>query len=222
MAEMKVLDDLSEHGESEPRGPKARSRQGQETLDRILDAALSVFARFGLRGSRLEQIAEEAGLSKTNLLYYVSSKQELYVAALRRILTRWLEPLEALTPESDPKSAIENYIARKLSDARDFPESSRLFALEIIQGAPHLNALLQGPLSTIVAEKAAIMRGWMAAGRMGTIDPEQYIFMIWATTQHHADFAVQTRAVAGAELSDPAFFERTRKALTERLTAGLF
>jgi TetR/AcrR family transcriptional regulator len=201
---------------------RALTRQGRVTMDRVLDAALQVFGRYGLRGTRLDQIAAEAGLSKTNLLYYVRSKDELYLAVLRRTLDMWLEPLRAFDSQSDPKQAITGYIERKLDYSRDFPEASRLFALEIMSGAPVLSALLSGDLKGIVASKAAIMQDWMEAGRMKSADPLHLIFMIWATTQHYADFASQIRAVAGADLGDPAFFDRTRREIVERLTTGLF
>jgi TetR/AcrR family transcriptional regulator len=201
---------------------RALTRQGRATMDRVLDAALAVFARYGLRGSRLDQIAAEAGLSKTNLLYYVRSKDELYLAVLRRTLDMWLEPLRAFDASSDPRRAITGYIERKLDYSRDFPQASRLFAFEIMAGAPVLSALLSGDLKSIVAEKTAIMNRWIEDGRMRRIDPMHLIFMIWATTQHYADFAAQIRAVAGADLDDEAFFRRARGELVERLTVGLF
>jgi TetR/AcrR family transcriptional regulator len=201
---------------------RALTRQGRATLDRVLDAALAVFARYGLRGSRLDQIAEEARLSKTNLLYYVRSKDELYLAVLTRTLDMWLEPLRAFETASDPRNAITAYIERKLEYSRDYPEASRVFALEIMAGAPVLSTLLSSDLKTIVSEKTALMQSWIEEGRMAPIDPVHLIFMIWATTQHYADFAAQTKAVSGADLTDQTFFEQTKDAVVGRLTAGLF
>jgi TetR/AcrR family transcriptional regulator len=201
---------------------RALTRQGRAAMDRVLDGALHVFARYGLHGGRLEQIAKAAGLSKTNLLYYVRSKDELYLAVLRRTLDMWLEPLRAFDASSDPRQAITGYIERKLDYSRDHPEASRLFAFEIMAGAPVLSALLSSDLKGIVAEKTAIMTRWMEDGRMRRIDPMHLIFMIWATTQHYADFGAQIRAVAGRDLGDEAFFAKARRELVDRLTAGLF
>jgi TetR/AcrR family transcriptional regulator len=201
---------------------RTMTRQGRETAERVLDAALSIFASYGLRGSRLDQIAEAAGLSKTNLLYYARSKDELYRAVLERTLSIWLEPLKALDASSDPQAAITAYIERKLEYSRDFPEASRLFAQEIMSGAEALQGLLATDLRSLVEAKAAIMRRWMSEGRMTRIDPVQFIFLIWATTQHYADFSAQVKSVVGRDLADPAFFNEARTALVERLTAGLF
>ena len=221
MADIGLDDTIMRSGQSSAKR-RALTKQGKLNQSRILDAALTVFAQYGLRGSRLDQIAEAAGLSKTNLLYYVRSKDELYLAVLSRTLSMWLEPLEAFDNDSNPRAAITSYIERKLEYSRDYPEASRLFAYEIMQGAPILNLLLENDLKQLVDAKTEIMKRWIAEGRMNKADPRQVIFVIWATTQHHADFAAQTRAVTGMDLSDPNFFEQTRQALVSCLTCGLF
>lgn len=52
-----------------------RSRAVSAKKKAILSAALDTFSQFGFHGTRLEQIAELAGVSKTNLLYYFPSKR---------------------------------------------------------------------------------------------------------------------------------------------------
>ncbi|TIV21708.1 MAG: TetR family transcriptional regulator, partial [Mesorhizobium sp.] len=99
----------------------------------------------------------------------------------------------------DPLTELRSYIRRKLEMARDFPRESRLFANEILQGAPRIKPMLEGELKTLVDEKAAVIKGWMRAGKIARTDPWHLIFSIWATTQHYADFDVQVRAVLGAD-----------------------
>jgi TetR/AcrR family transcriptional regulator len=214
--------DIDIQNENENASGRAMTRQGKANKERILDAALSVFAAYGLRGSRLEQIADTAGLSKTNLLYYVKSKEELYLQVLSRTLELWLEPLKAFDASSNPRQAVTGYIVRKLELSRDMPEASRLFAYEIMQGAPMLGRLLREDLKSTVDSKVALMQSWIDEGEMTKTDPLHLIFMIWATTQHYADFATQTWAVAGTELSDEVFFHEAKKMLVGRLTGGLF
>ena len=79
----------------------------------------------------------------------------------------------------------------------------------MIQGAPLLRDELDRELRAIVEHKSAVIQGWIAAGRLAKVDPEHLIFMIWATTQHYADFAVQVQALTGKTLADSAFFEQT-------------
>jgi TetR/AcrR family transcriptional regulator len=176
---------------------RPRSRIQQRNRELILDAALEVFSLHGFRGATLDQIAEVAGLSKPNLLYYFPSKEDIHTALLTGLLTTWLDPLRAMDPKGDPQREILAYVRRKLDLARDFPRESRLFAGEMLQGAPRLRAVIEGDLRLLVADKAQVLTGWMDQGRIARVDPVHLIFAIWALTQHYADFDVQVRAVLG-------------------------
>lgn len=176
-----------------------RTRIQAENSERILAAALDVFSSEGFSGATIDRIAEQAGMSKPNLLYYFRSKEEIYRTLLNRLLDTWLEPLRALDPAGDPAREIACYIDRKIEMARDFPRESRLFAREIIHGAPILGDVLSGSLKELVDREAAVIRGWIAAGRLAPHDPRHLIFAIWATTQHYADFDTQVRTVLGTD-----------------------
>jgi len=165
----------------------------------ILSAGLDVFSQFGFRGSTLDQIADAAGLSKPNLLYYFPSKEAIHTVLLERLLETWLDPLKALDGKGDPVKEIMAYAQRKLALSRDYPRESRLFANEILQGAPRIEAILQTDLKALVDAKGAIIQGWSDAGRIARVDPHHLIFSIWAFTQHYADFDVQVRAVLGGK-----------------------
>lgn len=177
--------------------PRARTRIQQKNSETILEAALEVFSQHGFRGATLDQIAERSGLSKPNLLYYFPSKDSIHAALMAGLLKVWLDPLRALDPAGEPLEEILAYVRRKLELSRDFPRESRLFANEILQGAPRIQGPLHDELKPLVDEKAAVIAGWMAAGRLAPLDPHHLIFSIWATTQHYADFDVQVRAVLG-------------------------
>jgi len=183
-------------GDSAPvSGSRPRTRIQEKNVSAILEAALEVFSRHGFRGATLDRIAERADLSKPNLLYYFESKEAVHLALLGGLLETWLAPLRALDPKGDPVDEIVGYVTRKLEMARDLPRESRLFANEIIQGAPRILDIIEGPLKDMVDEKAALIRGWAEEGRIASVDPHHLIFSIWAVTQHYADFDVQVRAV---------------------------
>lgn len=177
---------------------RPRTRIQQKNRDMILDAALEVFSIHGFRGATLDQIAEVAGLSKPNLLYYFPSKEAVHQALLTGLLDTWLDPLRKMKPDGDPVTEILGYVRRKLDLARDFPRESRLFAGEILQGAPRMREAIEGDLKHLVDEKAVILTRWMDEGRIARVNPVHLIFSIWALTQHYADFEVQVRAVLGA------------------------
>lgn len=168
----------------------------------ILEAALEVFSAQGFRGATLDQIAEVAGLSKPNLLYYFASKEAMHRALLTRLLDTWLDPLREMDADGDPVAEILGYVRRKIELSRDYPRESRLFANEILQGGPRIREAIEGDLKSLVDEKAGVLAGWMDQGRIARLPPHHLIFSVWALTQHYADFDMQVRAVLG-EGRDP-------------------
>ena len=197
------------------------TRIQREKREVILQAALDVFSVHGFRGATIDGIAEAAGMSKPNLLYYFRRKDDIYRALIERQLETWLEPLRALDAGGDPVSEISSYIRRKLEMSRDFPRESRLFANEILQGAPRILSLLEGELKSLVDEKAEVLREWMRQGRIRRADPHHTIFAIWATTQHYADFDVQVRAVLGPDRGAEGRFEDAARFLERLFLDGL-
>jgi TetR/AcrR family transcriptional regulator len=198
---------------------RMRLVEGKRTA--ILDAALEIFSRFGLHGTSLDQVASMADVSKTNLLYYFSSKEELYISVLRQLLDVWLLPLRGFSVDQDPLQAIGEYIRVKLELSRDHPAESRLFCLEIIQGAPLLLSELEQPLRAIVEAKVAVIQAWIDAGKLAPVEPHHLIFSLWATTQHYADFRAQIDAVTGKTLNDPLFFNEVLENLQNLILNGI-
>jgi TetR/AcrR family transcriptional regulator len=186
-------------GRKRPEDPMTvqRSRIQKKNREAILEAALDVFSSQGFRGATLDQIAEAAGLSKPNLLYYFPSKEAVHAVLLSGLLTTWLDPLRAMNPGGEPVEEVLAYVRRKLALSRDFPRESRLFANEILQGAPRMMAAIEGELKLLVDARAALLSRWMDEGRLARVDPVHLIFSVWALTQHYADFDVQVRAVLG-------------------------
>ncbi len=198
-----------------------RTRIQNEKREIILDAALDVFSAHGFRGSTIDQIADAAGMSKPNLLYYFRRKEDIHEALLARLLEAWLAPLRAIESTGDPLTEIRGYIRRKLEMSRDYPRESRLFANEMLQGAPRVMPMLEGELRRLVDEKAAVIRSWIRAGRIAETDPYHLIFSLWATTQHYADFDVQVRAVLGPERGGDQRFEDAARFLEQLFVGAL-
>ncbi|MGR3615732.1 MAG: TetR family transcriptional regulator C-terminal domain-containing protein [Paracoccaceae bacterium] len=189
---------------------RAPTRIQKKNRAAILEAALNVFSTHGYRGSTVDQIAAAAGLSKPNLLYYFPSKEAIFTELLSGLLDTWLDPLRALDPGGEPMAEIQAYVARKLQMSRDFPRESRLFANEIVQGAPRMIDTLSTELKDLVDEKSAVLQGWMDQGRIAAVHPRHLLFSIWSLTQHYADFDAQVRVLMDPEDpfdAAPAFLE---------------
>ena len=194
---------------------KTRIQSHNEAL--ILDAALEVFSAYGYRGATVDQIATKCGLSKANLLYYFRRKEDIYIAVLERTLALWLAPLQALDPEKDPIDELTRYISAKLDLTFARPEASKLFANEILHGAPHVAPFLMGPLKELVAAKSKVIRNWVGQGKIRDVEPEHLIFAIWSVTQHYADFGVQVEAVLGTKPNAA----KVKAAVTDLLLGGV-
>ena len=149
--------------------PSTRIQKKNKVM--ILRAGLEVFSQFGFRGSTIDQVAELANLSKPNLLYYFPSKEAIYTALLAQLLDDWLEPLKSLDRYGDPVEELLNYANRKLAMSQNFPQESRLFANEIIQGAPRMGEVLKGELRELVDEIAVVIDRWIKQGRIKPVDP---------------------------------------------------
>jgi len=203
------------------KAPTRRSRAVAAKRSAILSAALEFFSQFGIHGTSLDKVAERADVSKTNLLYYFPSKEELYIAVLKDLLDVWLAPLRALRHDQHPLEAIRDYIRLKLEVSRDHPQASRLFCLEMLQGAPLLKAELAGDLRHLVEDKAAIIESWVLQGKLAAVQPHHLIFMLWATTQHYADFATQVEAITGQTLNDEHFFNQTVENVQRMVIEGI-
>lgn len=148
-------------------------------------------------------------------------KEALYIAVLRQILDIWLAPLKAFREDFAPLAAIKEYIRLKLEVSRDYPQASRLFCMEMLAGAPLLMDELTGDLKALIDEKSALIAGWVKSGKLAPIDPQHLIFMIWASTQHYADFAPQVEAVTGATLRDEIFFNQTVENVQRIIIEGI-
>jgi TetR/AcrR family transcriptional regulator len=188
----------------------------QISVEQILAAAEKVFAEHGFEGATMMQLAAAAGLPKANLHYYFGTKEQLYRAVLEGILALWLEDAAAwITPDRHPAEGLAGYVRAKMAHSRTRPQASRIFAGELLRGAPRIMHYLGLELRRRVEELALVIDGWSAAGLMDQIHPVHLLFSIWAMTQTYADFDVQIRAVLGkVALHDAEFATATETVVT--------
>jgi TetR/AcrR family transcriptional regulator len=187
---------------------------------RILAAAEQVFAETGFSGATTAMIAARARLPKANVHYYFGTKERLYRTVLERILDAWLASGDGIEPEADPAAAFADYIAAKVEASRRQPYASKVFANEILHGAPFLKSYLARDLRQRVEDKAGVVRRWIDQGKMRPLDPKHFVFQLWAVTQHYADFEVQVRAVLGRRRLTEADFADAAANITQLILQG--
>ena len=175
-------------------------REANEAL--ILRAAEKQFALHGFRGTTTEGIANEAGLPKANVHYYFKTKANLYRQVLKGILEDWMDAAAAFEADDDPQRALTLYITAKMQFSRQRPYGSRVWASEIMRGAPVMERFLGTTLKTWVNARVRTIRSWISAGKIRAVDPESLLYMIWAVTQHYADFERQIAILNGGNAID--------------------
>lgn len=193
----------------------------EKNIEKILSAAEIVFAEFGYSGASISKIADTAGLPKSNIVYYFSTKELLYRTVVEDIFNVWRQAADEIHDDADPEFALSSYIDTKMELARTRPYGSKVWANEIIQGAPIVQDYLESELRSWTEERIAVINKWIADGKIRTISPKHLLFAIWATTQHYADFKHQISTLnEGSELSDEQWQE-TKQAVKELLLFGI-
>lgn len=177
--------------------PSTQKQIREHSQQRILDAAEIEFVKQGFKGTTMQAIADRAGLPKANVHYYFKSKTNLYNQLLKHIVTSWSVGLADITPESDPEAALRTFIRDKIQQTFANKNQAKLFALEIIQGAPHFGDFIRKDVKPWSDEKMAIMQSWVDAGKLHVRDPLQLLIWIWATTQRYAEFEMEILTLQG-------------------------
>lgn len=161
---------------------------GAKNREKILRAAVDVFARKGFDGTRIQEIADQCDLPKANVYYYFSTKQEIYTHVIEHLLAGWDRAFEHITPDCEPREAIAIYIRAKLDYSRKHAAESRFFANEMLRGAPFLSKRQKLHMQQVTRERSAVIEQWVRDGKMAPIDARHFFIMLWAATQFYGDF----------------------------------
>lgn len=188
---------------------------------KILAAAESVFAKHGFRGATTAMIAAKAGVTKPNIYYYFRNKEALYRKLLQNILAIWADSLRVFEAGKTPEECFRLYVQRKMEFSRSKPQLSRIFANEIISGAPYVREQISRNTRPLLASKAAVIQGWIDAGKVAPVDPVHLIFMMWASTQAYADFAAQMQILLGKRQFDEQYYIDARDTITSVILGGV-
>lgn len=194
----------------------ANSLRGVTVKRRVLDRdkleadivaeAVRVFAESGYEGASIATVADNAGLSKQNLMYYFPTKQALYLRVLDDVLDEWLGRMDSLDdPAQQPRDVLRAYVQAKLRFSREHPWGSRVYAMEVISGAPLFGEQIRARVVPLVRKDIEVFERWIAEGRIAPVNATHLLFAIWAMTQSYADFATQMSLVMNRKLTRKDF-----------------
>lgn len=118
----------------EPPDPTRRARA--EKREKILDAAIAVFARRGYHGSRISDIAREAGIAYGLVYHYFKNKEEILGQVFERRWGVFLEALEGIAADQTPAAEKLSSVAALILNAyRVRPEWVKVLVIEIQRSA---------------------------------------------------------------------------------------
>ncbi len=206
MADLAAAAERKPRGRREPNDERIRARNQRL----ILKAAIDVFSKKGFDGTPISEIAERSGLPKANVYYYFESKEAIYRAVIAHLIQGWDDALTHITPEAEPRVALAAYVRAKLDYTRRNASESRLFAAEIIRGAEYLTRADRRHMMDVTDRAAAVVDGWIAAGRLRPVNARHLFIMLWSATQFYGDFeplaadALKARKLTSRHFDDAA------------------
>ena len=206
---------------SEPARPLRRIeiRQQNETL--ILQAAEKVFAEAGFGGATMQLIADMAGLPKANLHYYFPTKEALYRQVVQNIFEIWLQAAGSMDRAPGPVEGIGAYIDAKMEISRRHPDGSKVWASEVMHGAPVIQDYLETTLRDWTTGRATLIQRWIDEGKMAPVNPEHLLYMLWATTQHYADFGHQIETLNGGKPLTESQWRAAKESVKTMILRGI-
>ena len=193
-------------------------RQRNKAL--ILNAAKKEFVTYGFKGASIKRIAERADIARANIHYYFKDKTDLYQQLLSNIIEVWNRDYDTLNADNEPKEVLTAYIRAKIMYSKNDPDASRIFASELIHGAPVLNEYLNSDFKVWLSSKVMVIEAWIEQGLIDKVNPHHLLFLIWSSTQHYADFNVQVVAALNKEAMDDEDFEAVVTSLTQIILKG--
>ena len=186
----------------------------------ILRAASEEFAEKGFAATKTSDIAARAGLPKPNVYYYFKSKENLYREVLESIVEPLLEASAPFNEPGEPGDVLRAYIRTKIRISRDHAYASKVFASEIMHGAPHLSPERVAQLNAQAAHNIACIQRWIDAGLMARVDPNHLLFSIWAATQTYADFDWQISTVTGKAALEDSDYDAAAETIIRLVLKG--
>ena len=186
----------------------------RSNVEKILLGAEKVFAEKGFAGTAMADIAAQVQLPRSNLHYYFSTKTDLYSAVLLGLLEVWKQDALCFETYDDPRLVLSSYIRAKMHHSRTRPHGSKVWANEMIHGAPTLGLALDASLYDWAKIKEAKIRQWVQDKRILPVEPSSLLYMIWASTQHYADFDHQVMIINDHQPLSDIQFERAVQTVT--------
>lgn len=149
-------------------------------ISAILEAAEFQFARHGYEGTTIQAIADRAGITKRQVLYFFSNKKTLYSEVLKRIFEHWRSEDFSMWP-GQPIKVFEEYMEHLLEQARTNPTHNKFMINEMLRGAPVFKEnRRERDVLKHTNQRIMRMQEWIDQGLIRDLDPKFFLFFLWS------------------------------------------
>lgn len=200
---------------------KKQTKHREQVIANIKSSAEIVFAEHGYSGASFGKIAAQAGIPKSNVVYYFSNKETLYRYVVEDIFNVWRQAADSIHVDNDPIQALGDYIDTKIDLAKQRPYGSKVWANEIIQGAPIVQDYLENELRSWTEDREKVIQTWIDRGQIKPVSPKHLLYLIWSGTQHYADFQHQIETLNSGKPFADSDWESAKKELRQIVLGGL-
>ena len=155
--------------------PRRTTLKADETRELILNAAELRFAATGFYPTRLEDIAEDVGITRTAVIYHFQVKETLYNAVLEKLFTQLNDRISvALDAPGDLPCRVESAVEAWLDFAGERPTLMRLFMREVAGSEGGLRPEVQRFVEPMFARLIGSLEEGRRSNTFRAIDPVQF------------------------------------------------
>lgn len=189
------------------------------TDGQILDAAELLFARHGLRGTRVREIAAAAGVNEATLYNYYKNKEALYEAVLERGIQPIVDTVRRTSEAENSPENIRDAARQIIGQLQHRPHVSQLIYLEAMADGGRLQWLVGRwlkPFAETITQQLS-----QRAHQLEPQDYPQIVELFWHLSFGHFALAPLIQQTFGVDVFTDDRIER-QIGFIEKLLATLF
>jgi len=179
--------------------------------DQVLRVAEALFARRGLRGVGLREIAAEVGIRAPSLFKHFKSKHALYNAVLLSIFSRLDEVAARLDGEQPFAKRLEDFVSGYIDLVATDPNVVPLLFRELMERSDVMDPQTRAAASSIYLRLDAFLEAGQRAGAFRQIDRFRFQLALTGAILYHSLAArpYQTHVLNRSSPPDRAAWKRT-------------
>jgi TetR/AcrR family transcriptional regulator len=223
-AKSKSRTEFVRHWELSPIGRRIL-REGRQyaTVQRIVVAARRVFAKRGLAGARMDDIARVAGVNKALPYYYFRNKEELHRFVLETMIAQISAQMESPAVLSmDPPERVRALVNLTFDFVMRNPAYPRLIQREMMADRRPLHWMVVAHHRPLHERAVKTIRDGIARGQFRAVDPDQMVFTIFGMIMYYFATGQLASQIWNRDIWNPRNVEQRRRAVLDFLQHGLF